>query len=128
LIAVAVVAIVFGTASYLWRRHVAFKQKADDYAKKAYGEILRGFRVQHARWLTAGEERMGEEHFRLSDYYEEMRAKYERAAFRPWLRVEPDRPPPAWPEGVPREPPQSKRIPARSPASNETVLACNWLG
>jgi hypothetical protein len=128
LVGLAVVAIVFGTTAYLWRLHVAFKRKANEYAKKAYSEMLRGFRVQHARWLTAGEERMGKEHFRLSDYYEEMKAKYERAASRPWLPVEPDRPAPEWPEGVPREPPQSNRIPERPPASSEKVLAFNWPG
>jgi hypothetical protein len=79
--------------------------------------MLSGFHVQHARYPTEGELRMGDEHFRLTDYYDELKAKYERAAARPWLPVEPDRPPPEWPEGVPRSPPQSNATPERLPAA-----------
>jgi hypothetical protein len=107
LIAVGFLTILCGMTVGLWRRHVSFKRLADEYAEKSYSEMAKGFRVQLARWLTDGEVRMGEEHFRLKHYYDEMQAKYERAAARPWLSVEPDRPPPEWPEGVPRSEPQS---------------------
>jgi hypothetical protein len=111
MIAVAAVAILFGMTLGLWRRHLLFRRLADEFAKKAHAEMLKGFRVQRARFPTDAELRMGEEHFRLTDYYEELTAKYERAAARPWFGVEPDRPPPEWPNGVPREAPQSNRVP-----------------
>jgi hypothetical protein len=123
MIVVAVVAILFGVVVRLWGRRVSFKRRADDYAKKSYSEMLRGFRVQHARWTTPAEDRMGEEHFRLMDYYDELKAKYERAAARPWLPVAPDRPAPQWPEGVPRTPPQSWVDPARPAAA---VRLADW--
>ena len=50
---------------------------------------------------------MPDEHYRLVDYYDELKVKYERAAARPWLPVESDRRPPDWPKGVPRHTPQS---------------------
>ena len=115
MIAVACVTILFGTAERLWRRHVTFKRLADEYAKKSHDEMLSGFRVQHARYPSEGELKMGVEHFHLTDYYDELKAKYERAAARPWLSVEPDRPPPEWPEGVPRSPPQSNATPECPP-------------
>ncbi len=77
--------------------------------------MLKSFRVQNAGWLTEGELRTGEEHFRLVDYYDKMKTKYERAAARPWLSVEPDRPPPEWPKDIPNAPPQSNRVQERPP-------------
>ena len=117
MIALAFVTVVFGTAVRLWQRHVAFKRLADEYAKKSYSEMLSGFQVQHARYPTEGELRMGDEHFRLMDYYDELKAKYNRAAARPWLTVKPDRPPPDWPKDVPRSPPQSRATPKRPPTA-----------
>jgi hypothetical protein len=117
MVAIAVIAIFFGVVVRLWGRHVSFKRQAAEYAKKSYAEMVKGFRVLHARWTTAAEDRMGDEHFRLMDYYNELKAKYERAAARPWLGVEPDRPAPEWPEGVPRSPPQSRVAPERPTAA-----------
>jgi hypothetical protein len=68
MIAVAVVAMLSGMAAGLWRRHVSFKRQADEYAKKALNEMLRGYRVQIARFPSDGERRMRDEHFRLMDY------------------------------------------------------------
>ena len=70
-------------------------------------EFRRGYRVELARYPSDGELRMRDEHYRLVDYYDELKVKYERAAARPWLPVESDRRPPDWPKGVPRHTPQS---------------------
>ena len=109
MIAVAVLALLFGTAAGLWRRHLSFKRQADEYAQKRNEQFAQGYRVLLARWPSDGELKMKDEHYRLKDYYEELRLKYERAADRPWLPVESDRPPPDWPKDVPRTPPQSNR-------------------
>jgi hypothetical protein len=115
MIAVAVVALLFGTAAALWRRHLSFKRQADEYAKMENSEFLRGYRVELARWPSDGELKMKDEHHRLKDYYKKLKLKYERAAARPWLPVESDPPPPDWPKDVSRLPPQSNRALERPP-------------
>jgi hypothetical protein len=115
MIAVALVALLFGAAAGLWRRHLSFKRQADEYAKRMNTEFARGYRVAIARWPSDGELKMKDEHYRLKDYYKQLKLKYERAAARPWLPVESDRPPPEWPKDVPRSPPQSNRAPEQPP-------------
>jgi hypothetical protein len=102
MIAVAVVALFCGLAAALWRRHVSLRRQAEEYAKKSNDEFLKGQRIDHLWFQSDPELRMRDEHYRLSDYYDELKAKYERAAARPWLPIESDRPPPAWPKDVPR--------------------------
>ena len=100
--AVAVVAILFGMAAGLWRRHVSFKRLADGYAKKVDDEAMRGSTIHHLRYQSEPERSTEDGQFRLAEYYDELKVKYERAAARPWLPVESDRPPPDWPKGVER--------------------------
>jgi hypothetical protein len=49
MVAIAVIAIFFGVVVRLWGRHVSFKRQAAEYAKKSYAEMVKGFRVLHAR-------------------------------------------------------------------------------
>ena len=102
MIAVAVVAILFGMAAGLWRRHVSFKRLADKYAKKVDDEAWKSSIIEHLRFRSEPERRAEDEYLRLAEYYDELKMKYERAAARPWLPVESDRPPPDWPKGVER--------------------------
>ena len=122
MIAVAVVSILFGMAAGLWRRHVSFQRQADAYAKKSNDEGLRGARIDLLWFQSDPELRMRDEHYRLMDYYDELKVKYERAAARPWLPVESDRPPPVWPKDVPREPPQSNQAGATAASGSSGRL------
>ena len=95
--------------------------------KKRNEQFAKGYRVLLARWPADGELKMKDEHFRLKDYYEELRLKYERAAARPWLPVKSDRPPPNWPKDVPRTPPQSNRATEQpAPRVRLSVLRNAW--
>src|SRR4051812_34065975 len=101
MVAVAAVAVLFGTAAGLRRRRESFERQAGEYAKKSREELMAGMLADH-RYASIPELRMRDEHYRLMDYFDGMKRKYERAAARPWLAIEADRPPPAWPDGVPR--------------------------
>ena len=67
MLAMAVVALLFGTAAGLWRRHLSLKRQADEYAKKMDDEFLSGYRVGVARWPSDGEVKLKDEHYPLSD-------------------------------------------------------------
>jgi hypothetical protein len=56
--------------------------------------MISGMRIQSERFSSELELRRMEEHYRLMDHYEALKLKYERAARRPWLPVEPDPPEP----------------------------------
>jgi hypothetical protein len=103
MIAVAVIAIGCALVVGLWRRHLSLKRQAEEFAKKARSEMMTAFWIQNFRWPTDGQLRSRDEHFRLDDYYEVLRVKYERAAARPWLPLGADPPPPEWPQGVVRD-------------------------
>ena len=101
MIAVVVVAILCGVAADLWRRHVSFKRQSDEYAEKANDEFVKGYLIDHrSRFISEPEIRERDEHYRLMEYYDELKVKYERASGRPWLPVASDRPPPEQPKSV----------------------------
>lgn len=97
----AVVAVVLAVADQLRRRRESFQLRAEAYRRKASAVYLEEqaarttARFNHDPQTTAA-------YFRLVEHYDALRAKYERAAARPWWLVGPDPPEPVWPKGVPR--------------------------
>lgn len=92
MIAVAVVAVLLGAAAGLWRRHASLKRRAEEYARKSHDESMKAHYIDNLWFQSEPELKMRDEHYRLTDYYDAQAAKYERAAARPWLPVESDRP------------------------------------
>lgn len=98
MIAVAVAALFAGAGVGLLRRRSAFQRRAAVYARAANEEGLVGMYIERRyHWGPAEPEKpIIQAHYRRSDHYDALRAKYERAARRPWLPVPPDPPAPDW--------------------------------
>ena len=96
MIAVAVVGLLAGLVVALTRRSAGLRQQAASFAQVSNQEALQGMYIERRyHWGPAEPEKpIIAAHFRRSDYYAALRAKYERAARRPWLPVAPDPPPP----------------------------------
>jgi hypothetical protein len=94
MIAVAVVAVVYGTAIGLLRRRATFAMKADEYGRMSLAEYEAGLRVFYQRAFVDDPDATHKAHHRLSEHYDGLSEKYRRAASHPWLPVEPDPPPP----------------------------------
>lgn len=100
---VAAASVLLGTAVGLQRRRDRFRRRADGYMRQASREYMIGqiaIQVTHFG-PTRLQLRTQEAHFALGDYYTDLKAKYARAAARPWLPLGLDPPPPAWPRDVP---------------------------
>lgn len=102
--AVAVLAVLLGSAVGLRRRSEAFHRRALDYLAAREASIYTQLkeRVDLRRAPTPLERAMLLEYVRLAVHCEGLAIKYERAADRPWLPVRRDPPTPTWPEGIPR--------------------------
>lgn len=103
---VAVVSVLLGVATWLVRRRASFLRRAEEYAKKASQETLRGMYAGQLPFFAISglppiQEKMRDAHYELMDYYSGQARKSRRAAGRPWVPIETDPPPPAWPKGVP---------------------------
>src|SRR5206468_12871645 len=85
------------------RPALALQERQDDIdARKSRHEMLSGMSVGTQWFQSEPELKAQEAHYLLTDFDDELKAKYERAAVRPWLPVGPDHPPPAWPKGISR--------------------------
>jgi hypothetical protein len=109
MLAVAVLALIMGGLRIVWLRD-GYRKAAAYYAslEKLHRESRRfvedGGRAEEELALAFGEKVSGEDKKqqstevrgwqRLSDYCAALRRKYERAAARPWIPVDPDPPPP----------------------------------
>src|SRR4051794_29234234 len=92
LILVAVAAVGLW-AERMWRRSASMRQKAALWAKieaedREMADRLQSRWVDSLAWVVDNIEALREEAERAG----RLRAKYERAAMRPWLPVEPDPP------------------------------------
>jgi hypothetical protein len=94
MIVVAVVAVVYGTASGLLRRRATFAMKADEYERMSLAEYETGLRVFYRRAFVDDPDATHKAHHRRSEHYDGLREKYRRAASQHWLPVESDPPPP----------------------------------
>jgi hypothetical protein len=102
MVAVIVIALVFGTLEELRRRRTLFHRRAAMFAQKVSEAIMReqSYRLNHR--FASYDPRPSMAYNRLADHYQALRRKYERAAVRPWCFVGPDPPEPSWPKDVPR--------------------------
>src|SRR5262249_15908564 len=98
---VVVVALVLAVADQLRRRRESFQQQAEVYRRKT-GDADVAAQVTRSGNLFVWDPRTSPAYQELSDYYDALRVKYERATARPWYFVTPDLPEPAWPKGVPK--------------------------
>jgi hypothetical protein len=99
MIAVAVVGLLTGVGVGLVRRRSAFQQRAAAYARASNQEALSGMYIERRyHWGPAEPEKpVIAAHYRRSDHFAALRAKYERAARFPWLPMPPDPPTPLVP-------------------------------
>ncbi|QEH38983.1 hypothetical protein OJF2_75950 [Aquisphaera giovannonii] len=108
MVIVAILAAVIGTVEGLRRRRESFNRRAELFAQKGSAAIMdeQNYRMSHRTNRRDSpfyyDNRTSAAYDRLVEHYDEMRTKYERAAARPWWFVEPDRPEPDWPKGVPK--------------------------
>jgi hypothetical protein len=124
MIAVAIVALTIGTTK-MWLRATDFRRCADEHAEqeslwrdneqlwlhhaRATEHLIRDSheddeasrRKREELVMVAQSDRiMHESCAKLTIYHASMRQKYERAAARPWIKVEPDPSPPPTPIGA----------------------------
>lgn len=108
-LAVAVLALIIGALRIVWLRNGYQKAAVYYAAMEKLQRDLQRFGEEDARAeeelaLAFGQKVSGEQKEqqateargmqRLADWYAELKRKYERAAARPWLPVDPDPPPP----------------------------------
>jgi hypothetical protein len=96
MIAVAIVALLASVGVGLARRSAAFQQRAAAYARASDLEFAQGRYIeQRYPWGPAEPEKVEiEAHNRRKNHFAALRAKYQRAASRPWFPVPPDPPEP----------------------------------
>jgi hypothetical protein len=110
MVAVAILAVVLGTVLGLRRRRESFERRAEMFARKAGDEIAaeQSYRLTRRGSEFGYDARTTAAHYQLVEHYWALQKKYDQAAARPWLFIVPDPPEPAWPKGVPRDPPWTK--------------------
>jgi len=111
MVVIAAASVLLGAAVGLQRRKARFRRLAGEYAQRSSHEYMIGQIVTQATHFgpSSMELRMQEAHYARGDYYADLKAKYARAADRPWLPVGRDPSPPAWPGGVPYYTPPGAR-------------------
>ena len=108
MVIVAVLAVVVGTIEGLRRRRGSFDRRAKMFAQKVGAAIMdeQSYRLSHRSNRRDSpfyyDNRTSVAYDQLVEHYDAMRVKYEQAAARPWLLVEPDLLEPDWPKGVPK--------------------------
>jgi len=110
MVSVAILAVVMGIAVGLRRRRASFERRARMFEQKARDEYMaeENYRMSRRGSEFAYDPRTSAAHNELVEHYWDLGEKYDQAAARPWLLVAPDPPEPAWPKGVPRDPPWTK--------------------
>ncbi len=106
MVAVAILAMVLGTALGLRRRRESFERRAGMFAQKAHDEMRdeENYRISRRGSEFGYDSRTTNAHYELVEHYWALSEKYNQAAARPWLIVAPDPPAPVWPKDVPRDP------------------------
>jgi hypothetical protein len=105
---VAAVAVVVGTVEGLRRRCESFDRRAKMFAQKVGAAIMdeQSYRLSRRKNRRDSpfyyDNRTSVAYDQMVEHYDAMRVKYEQAAARPWLFVEPHPLGPNWPEGVPK--------------------------
>jgi hypothetical protein len=96
MVAVAILAVVLGTVEGLRRRRVLFERRARIFARKASDEIMaeQNYRMTRRGSKFGYDPRTTTAHSELAEHYWALQEKYDQAAARPWLPVEPDPPEP----------------------------------
>jgi hypothetical protein len=108
IVTVAVLAVVAGTVEGLRRRRESFDRRAKMFAQKVGAAIMdeQSYRLSHRENRRESpfyyDNRTSVAYDQLVKHYGALRIKYEQAAARPWLFVEPDLREPDWPKGVPK--------------------------
>ena len=109
IVIVAVLAVVAGTVEVLRRRRELFDRRAKMFAQKVGAAIMeeQSYRLSHRENRCESpfyyDNRTSVAYDRLVEHYDALRRKYEQAAARPWLFVEPDLREPDWPKGVSKQ-------------------------
>jgi uncharacterized protein HemX len=108
IVIVAALALAIGTVERLRRRAESFDRRAKMFAQKVSAAIMeeQSYRLSHRTNRRDSpfyyDNRTSVAYDHLVEHYDAMRRKYEQAAARPWLFVEPDIREPDWPNGVPK--------------------------
>jgi hypothetical protein len=108
MVIIAALAVVVATIEGLRRRRESFDRRAKMFAQKVGAAIMdeQRYRLSHRTNRRDSpfyyDNRTSVAYDQLVEHYDAMRVKYEQAAARPWLFVEPDLLEPDWPMGVPK--------------------------